>query len=82
MNILLSTLINHVLTVAENALIHREPEIVTSVETELKLLVQKIENVLSKKSPSVASFVNPVLTNVVTVADKAIAAAGNAVAGQ
>jgi len=81
MSVLLSALINHFLTVAENALIQHEPQIVAAAETELKLLVQKIENLLSKKSPSVASVVNPVLTTAVSVADKAIDAAGKAAVG-
>ena len=81
MNILLSALINHFLTVAENLLIKDEPEIVQATENELKLLVSKIENLLSTKSSSVAAIVNPVLTSAETVADSAISAAGNAAVG-
>ncbi len=78
MNILLSALINHFLSVAEQELIKDEPELVAAIENELKLLVSKIENLLSTKSPSVAAVVNPVLASAVNVADNAIAAAGNA----
>lgn len=81
MNILLSALINHFLTVAENLLIDDEPEIVQAIESELKLLITKIENLISTKSPSVAAVVNPVLTSAETVADGAISAAGNAAVG-
>ena len=81
MNILLSALINHFLSVAEQELIKDEPEIVQAIENELKLLVSKIENLLSTKSPSVAAIVNPVLTSAETVADSAISAAGNAAVG-
>lgn len=81
MNILLSALINHFLTVAENLLIDDEPEIVQAIESELKLLITKIENLISTKSPSVAAVVNPVLTSAETVADSAISAAGNAAVG-
>jgi len=58
MNILLSALINHFLSVAEQELIKDEPEIVQAIENELKLLVSKIENLLSTKSSSVAAIVN------------------------
>lgn len=78
MNILLSALINHFLTVAEQELIKDEPEIVKAIENELKLLVSKIENLLSTKSPSVAAITNPLLERAETVADNAIRAAGNA----
>ena len=81
MNILLSALINHFLTVAENLLIDDEPEIVQAIESELKLLITKIENLLSTKSSSVAAVVNPVLASAETVADSAISAAGNAAVG-
>ncbi len=78
MNILLSALINHFLSVAEQELIKEEPEIVQAIENELKLLISKIENLLSTKSPRVAAVVNHVLSSAVNVADNAIAAAGNA----
>ena len=81
MNILLSALINHFLSVAEQELIKDEPEIVQAIENELKLLVSKIENLLSTKSSSVVAIVNPVLTSAETVADRAISAAGNAAVG-
>lgn len=81
MNILLSALINHFLSVAEQELIKDEPEIVQAIENELKLLVSKIENLLSTKSSSVAAIVNPVLTSAETVADSALSAAGKAAIG-
>ena len=81
MNILLSALINHFLSVAEQELIKDEPEIVQAIENELKLLVSKIENLLSTKSSSVAAIVNPVLTSADTGAHSAISAAGNAAVG-
>lgn len=81
MNILLSALINHFLSVAEQELIKNEPEIVQAIENELKLLVSKIENLLSGKSPSVAAIVNPVLSSAENIAEKAIDAAGNAAVG-
>jgi hypothetical protein len=81
MNILLSALINHFLSVAEQELIKDEPEIVQAIEHELKLLVSKIENLLSTKSPRVAAVVNPLLTGAEIVADSAISAAGNAAVG-
>jgi hypothetical protein len=82
MNILLSALINHFLSVAEQELIKNEPELVAAIENELKLLISKIENLLSTKSPSVAAFANPMLEGAETVADKAIDAAGKAAASQ
>ncbi len=81
-NILLSALINHILTVVENTLISNEPEIVAAIENELKLLVSKIENLLSSKSPQVAAVVNPILSKAQTVAGNAIDAAGKSAAGQ
>lgn len=82
MSILLSALINHFLSVAEQELIKDEPELVEAIENELKLLVSKIENRLSTKLSSVAAVVNPVLTSAETVIDSSIAAAGNAAIGQ
>lgn len=79
-NILLSALINHILTVVENTLISDEPQIVASIETELKLLVTKIENLLASKSPNVASIVNPVLENADTLANTAVSTLGNVLA--
>ncbi len=81
-NLLLSALINHILTVVENTLISDEPEIVAAIEKELKLLVTKIESLLSSKSPQVAAVINPVLDKAETVADSAIGAAGKAALGQ
>ena len=62
MNILLSALINHFLSVAEQELLKDEPEIVQSIENELKLLITKIENLLSNKLLNETSFNNPGLT--------------------
>lgn len=67
MNILLSALINHFLSVAEQELIKEEPEIVQAIENELKLLVSKIENLLSTKLTSVAPVVNPLITKAETI---------------
>ncbi len=78
MNILLSALINHFLTVAETLLIKDEPEIAEAIENELKLLVTKIENLISSKSPTIAPVVNPILSSAEIVADKVITAAGTA----
>lgn len=81
MNILLSALINHFLSVAEQELIKEEPEIVQAIENELKLLISKIENLLYSKYPSVASIANPLLSSAEKVADNSISAAGKAAVG-
>jgi len=78
MNILLSALINHFLSVAEQELIKSEPEIVQSIENELKLLISKIENLLSKKSPGLAELINPGLITAESLVEKVINTAGNA----
>ena len=82
MNILLSALINHFLSVAEHNLINSEPEIVAAIENELKLLVNKIENLLALKSSSLATIINPLLDNTEVIANNAIEAAGNAAIGK
>lgn len=82
MNLLLSALMNHFLSVAEQELIKNEPALVTEIENELKLLISKIENLISTKSSSIAAIVNPVLASAEIVADDVISAAGNAAIGQ
>jgi hypothetical protein len=64
MNILLSALINHFLSVAEQQLVNDEPEIVAAIEHELKLLISKIENLLLTKSKVVDT--TPVKTFTIT----------------
>lgn len=82
MNMILTLISSHLLSVIEASLISNEPEIVAAIEKELELLVTKIESYLSKKSPSVASVVTPILTAANNVADTAIVAAGNAALAQ
>lgn len=78
MNMLLTAISSHLLTIIENELIAAEPEIVATIEAELKLLITKIESFLSSKSSSVAAVVNPILNGANSVADTAINAGANA----
>jgi hypothetical protein len=52
MNIQLRALIDHFLTVVENLLNKEDPDIFIAIETELKLLVIRIENLLLTKPSS------------------------------
>ena len=80
MQMLLTFIGSHLLTILENLLIQEEPAIVAQVEKEAQLLISKIESLLQSKSPSAAAALNPALNLVGTLANDAVAAAGNAVA--
>jgi hypothetical protein len=78
MQMLLTFIASHLLTILENILIQEEPAIVAQVQKEAELLVSKIEYLLQKKSPAVAAALTPALNLVGTVATDAVSAAGNA----
>lgn len=78
MNLILTLLSSHLLTVIENSLIANEPAIVATIEQEINLLITKLESFLQKKSPTASSIVTPILNSVNSVADVAVEAAGNA----
>lgn len=79
MQMLLTFIGSHLLTILENLLVQEEPAIVAQVEKEAQLLILKIESLLQSKSPAAAAL-NPALNLVGTLANDAVAAAGNAVA--
>lgn len=81
MNMILTILSNHLLSVIESSLIAAEPEIVDTIEKELLLLITKIESFIKTKSPTVSAVVTPILNSMNTVADVAVVAAGNAAVG-
>lgn len=78
MNLVLTLLSSHLLSVIENALIADEPEIVAAVEQEIELLIIKLESFLQKTHPALAAVATPVLNNVNSVADASLDAAGKA----
>lgn len=79
MQMLLTFIASHLLTILENLLVQEEPSIVAQVEKEAQLLILKIESLLKSKSPSAAAALNPAINLVGTLANDAVEAAGNAV---
>lgn len=82
MNLILTLLSSHLLSIIENALIKEEPEIVAAMEQEIALLITKLESYVSKKSPAVSAVVTPILNSANNVVDASIEAAGNAALAQ
>lgn len=82
MNLILTLLSSHLLTVIENALITDEPAIVSAIEQEIALLITKLESFMQKKSSVASAIVTPILNSVNSVADVALEAAGNAALSQ
>ena len=80
MNLLLSYIINHLITAIEYELVREEPEVVAITVKEIELLISKLETYISTKSSPAAAVVNPILSEVGVVATAAVSAAGNAVA--
>jgi hypothetical protein len=78
MNMILTLLSSHLLSVIESALISDEPAIVAAIEKELELLVMKLESFITSKSPAVSAVVTPILNGVNAVVDASVEAAGNA----
>lgn len=78
MNMLLSILASHLLSVIESSLVSEEPEIVATIEKEIELLIIKLQSFIKDKSPTMATVVSPILDGVNTVADASIEAAANA----
>lgn len=68
MNLIITLLSSHLLTVLENELLANEPAIVAMIEQEIQLLINKLEAFLESKQPVVAKVVNPALD----VANKAL----------
>jgi len=79
MQMLLTFIASHLLTILENLLVQEEPAIVAQVEKEAQLLILKIESLLKSKSPAAAAALNPAINLVGTLANDAVEAAGNAV---
>lgn len=78
MQMLLTFIGSHLLTILENLLIQEEPVIVAQVQKEAELLIAKIESLIKSKSPAAAQALEPALNLVGTVTSDAVAAAGNA----
>jgi len=79
MQMLLTFIASHLLTILENLLVQEEPAIVAQVEKEAQLLVLKIESLLKSKSPAAAAALNPAINLAGTIANDAVEAVGNAV---
>ncbi len=80
MNLLLSYIAGHLLSIIEQELVNNEPEIVELTVKEIQLLIGKLESYISSKSSSVAAVANPVLNEVSTLATTGVSAAGYAIA--
>lgn len=80
MNLLLSYIATHLLTIVEQELVKSEPTIVAMIVKEIQLLITKLESFIEGKSTSVATVVDPVIDEVSVVATDAVNAAGTAAA--
>jgi hypothetical protein len=79
MQMLLTFIGSHLLTILESLLVQEEPVIVAQVEKEAQLLISKIQSLLQSKSPAAAAALNPAINLVGTLANDAVAASGNAI---
>lgn len=79
MQMLLTFIGSHLLTILENLLIQEEPTIVAQVEKEAQLLILKIESLLQAKSPAAAKVLDPALNLVSNVTTDTVNAVGNVV---
>lgn len=80
MQMLLTFIGSHLLTILENLLIKEEPAIVAMVQTEARLIIAKIESLIQNKSPALATVVTPTLNLVNTMTNDALSSMGNAIA--
>jgi hypothetical protein len=79
MQMLFTFIGSHLLTILESLLVQEEPVIIAQVEKEAQLLISKIQSLLQSKSPAAAAALNPAINLVGTLANDAVAAAGNAI---
>ncbi len=78
MSMILTLIMNHLLTIVENELATAEPQIVTMIVDEIQLLISKLENYIAAHAPAVAKVANPALANASAIATNAVQAAGTA----
>lgn len=71
-------MVGHILTIIEQELANSEPAMVSLIEQEIQLLVNKLESYIDVKSPMAAKVLTPVFTTGTAVADAMINAAGAA----
>lgn len=79
MSLLLTALINHILSLIESEIVKQEPATVAAIAKELEVLVAKLESYIALKNAQVAVVVNPVIESVAHVAIAAIDAAGQTI---
>ncbi len=79
MNLLLSYIATHLLSVIESEIVNNEPQIVAVVEQEIELLIAKLETYISGKSKTAAAIAIPVLNEVATLANAGVSGAGSAI---
>lgn len=80
MNLLLSYIAGHLLSIIEQELISEAPEVVAITVKEIQLLISKLETYVASKSAPASALATPILNEVSTVATAAVSAAGAAVA--
>ena len=66
MNILLTALSSHMLSIIESIVEYEEPTIVAALQQEISLLITKLESYIATKSPATASLVTPIVASVRT----------------
>lgn len=75
MNLLITYISSHLLSIIEAELASNAPEIAAIAEKEVQLLISKLESYITKKAPAVASTVNPFITGFGSIGTTAINAA-------
>lgn len=77
MNLLITLISSHLLTILENELMASEPEIVSMIVKEVELLINKLEAFINEKSPALASVLNPALDEANKLSSSAVNAAAD-----
>lgn len=79
MQMLLTFIGSHLLTILENLLVQNEPEIVSQVQKEAQLLVSKIESLLKAKAPQAAVILTPSINAMNTLVQDSASSVGNVI---
>ncbi len=79
MQMLLTFISSHLLTILESLLIKEEPQIVAQTQKEAQLLILKIESLLKSRYPTMEKVLDPMLNNANTINNDVIESIGNVV---
>ena len=74
MNLLITYISSHLLSIIESELASNAPEIIAITQKEIQLLISKLESYIDKKAPEAAPIATPVLNTIGSVANSAVSA--------